>query len=41
MISTGAQNHYLDAEVYAAAAADMIRVSAMRKEEEPKTYQPR
>lgn len=41
VISTGAPNHYLDAENYAVAAADMIRVSAMRKEQETTTYQPR
>ena len=41
LISVGAPNHYLDAENYAVAAADMIRVSAIRKEEQPTTYQPR
>lgn len=29
-------NHYLDAEVYATAAAEMLRVYALTKEEEPK-----
>jgi len=40
-ISEGAANHYLDCEVYAAAAADMIRVSAMRKEQEITTHRPK
>ena len=40
LISTATPNHYLDAEVYAVAAADMIRVSALRKEQEAVTYQP-
>ena len=34
-------NHYLDAEVYAVAAADMLRVSAMRKEQTPTIHQPK
>jgi len=41
LISSGTLNHYLDAEVYAASAADMIRVSALREDEKPLTYQPR
>ena len=39
-ISAGAPNHYLDAEVGAVAAADMIRVAAMRKDDQAKVYQP-
>ncbi len=34
-------NHYLDAEVYALAAADMLRVSMLRKEGSPIVYRPR
>lgn len=41
LVSAGTPNHYLDAENYAVAAADMIRVSAIREEEKPITYQPR
>ncbi len=40
LISAGTPNHFLDAENYAVAAADMIRVSAMRKEE-IQTFHPR
>ncbi len=40
LISAGTPNHFLDAENYAVAAADMIRVSAMRKEE-AQTFHPR
>ncbi len=33
-------NHYLDAEVYALAAADIIRALNMRPDEAPRTHQP-
>ncbi len=35
-----AANHYLDAEVYALAAADIIRALNMRKEDAPRVHQP-
>jgi len=35
-----AANHYLDAEVYALAAADIIRALNMRKEDSPRVHQP-
>ncbi len=35
-----AANHYLDAEVYALAAADIIRALNMRKENLPRVHQP-
>jgi len=41
LISPGAPNHYLDCEVGAIAAADMLHVSAMREEEKQEVYQPR
>ncbi len=40
LISTSSANHYLDCEVGAIAAADMIRVSALRPEGESMTYRP-
>jgi phage terminase large subunit GpA-like protein len=41
LITQGRPNHYLDAEVYAAAAADMLRVSSMRKGMQPLVYRPK
>ncbi len=35
-----AANHYLDAEVYALAAADIIRALNMRKEDAPRVHKP-
>jgi len=35
-----AANHYLDAEVYALAAADIIRALNMRREDTPRVHQP-
>lgn len=40
-VTGGAPNHYLDCEVGAAAAADMLRVSAMRPEGENLVYRVR
>jgi len=39
--SAGAPNHYWDAEVYAAAAADMLRVSSLREEGQSIPYVPK
>ncbi|MBI5147752.1 MAG: phage terminase large subunit family protein, partial [Parcubacteria group bacterium] len=39
--SAGAPNHYWDAEVYAAAAADMLRVSSLREEGQSIPYIPK
>jgi phage terminase large subunit GpA-like protein len=36
----GLANHYFDTEVYSIAAADMIRVSAMRKDTKVMTFRP-
>ena len=41
LVSAGAKNHFLDCEVGAVAAADMLRVSALRPENETTTYTPR
>jgi phage terminase large subunit GpA-like protein len=40
-ITSGRPNHYWDVEIYAAAAADMIRVSALRSEDDKYIYYPR
>ncbi len=40
-VTQGRPNHYLDVEVYAAAAADTIQVYAMRKDHEMAVHHPR
>lgn len=39
--SAGASNHYWDAEIYSAAAADMLRVSSLREEGQSIPYIPK
>jgi len=41
LVSAGAANHYLDCEVLAAAAADMLHVAALRETDTPIIYRPK